>query len=157
MSGYRAWGLVIGLLLVVLYAGGSGYWVQTSGTWYNGLQRPAWQPPDVVFGLIWPYNFLMLGIASYVVSQRLERGLVVLWLVALAASVAAALVWSQQFYGPHHLMAAAVALALAAALTIPVLVIAWRASTTVGLLLLPYQVWVLLAAALSASYARLNP
>lgn len=157
MSGYRTWGLVLGLGLVVLYAGGSGYWVQTSGSWYNALQRPAWQPPDIVFGLIWPYNFLMLGIAAVVVSQRLERGMVVLWLVAFAASVTAALVWSQQFYGPHHLVAAAVALALAAALTIPVVALAWRASMTVGLLLLPYQVWVLLAAALSASYVRLNP
>ena len=48
------------------------------------------------------------------------------------------------------------ALVVAALLTIPVVVLAWRASTVVGALLLPYQGWVLIAASLSIGYARLN-
>lgn len=156
MTGFRLWGFALGVLIVFVYAGGSGYWVQTSGGWYNALARPAWQPPDFVFGLIWPYNFVMLAVASYVVAQRLDRGLVIIWLVVLAASVAAALVWSQQFYVPHNLVAAAIALALAALLTLPVLVITWKASTIVAMLLVPYQVWVILATSLSIAYARLN-
>lgn len=156
MTAFRAWSAGLGVLIVVLYAAGSGYWVSSSGNWYANLNRPAWQPPDIVFGIIWPYNFIMLGIAAFVVSQRLGRGLVIAWLLVFAASVIAALVWSQQFYVPHNLVAAAIALASAALLTIPVVAIAWRASTVMGALLLPYQVWVLLATGLSIAYARLN-
>lgn len=156
MSGFRAWGTAIGLCIVVAYAVGSGYWVQSSGSWYNALRRPAWQPPDVVFGLIWPYNFIVLGVAAWVVAERLDRGTAVLWLAWLAASVVAALVWSQQFYVPHNLTTASAALVVAALLTIPVVILTWRASTLVGVLLLPYQGWVLIAASLSIGYARLN-
>ena len=156
MTGFRLGGAIVGALLVVIYAAGSGYWVQQAGSWYANLQRPSWQPPDIVFGIIWPYNFVMLGVAAFVVAQRLDRTLVVAWLLVFGASVAAALVWSQQFYIPHNLVSAAFALGAAALLTIPVVAIAWRASTVVGVLLLPYQVWVLLATALSTTYARLN-
>jgi benzodiazapine receptor len=130
--------------------------VQSSGGWYDSLKRPAWQPPDVIFGLIWPYNFVLLGIAAWVVAQHLERASVVAWLCWFAASVAAALVWSQQFYGPHQLTVAAVALVVAALLTVPVLVITWHASTVIGALLVPYQLWMFVAASLSIEYARLN-
>ena len=156
MTGFRLWGFATGVLIVIVYAVGSGLWVQTSGPWYSTLARPSSQPPDVVFGLIWPYNFIMLGVAAYSVSQRLERGVVISWLIVLASSVIAALVWSQQFYMAHNLVLATVALALAALLTLPVLVITWSASPLVGALLLPYQVWVLIATSLSFGYARLN-
>lgn len=42
------------VLLVVLYAVGSGIWVSANPGWYAVLVRPSWQPPDVVFALIWP-------------------------------------------------------------------------------------------------------
>lgn len=157
MHGFRVWGGAIGVLIVVLYAAGSGYWVSSSGNWYAGLVRPSWQPPDIVFGLIWPYNFGMLGVAAVVVSQRAEPGRLAVWLLLLATSVVAALVWSQQFYVPHNLVFAALALAAAAVLTLPVLILTWKESTLVGALLLPYQVWIALATALSIAYARLNP
>ena len=156
MSNIKFWGAAIGVLIVVVYAVGSSFWVQSSGSWYGSLKRPAWQPPGVIFGLIWPYNFVMLGIAAWVVAHELERPSVIMWLCWFAVSVVAALVWSQQFYMPHHLVIAAMALCLAALLTIPVLVLAWRASTLIGALLVPYQVWVLVAASLSIEYARLN-
>lgn len=156
MSGFRSWALIIGVSLVVVYAVGSGYWVQTSGAWYSSLRRPSWQPPDVVFGLIWPYNFVMLGVAAYVVASRLDRAATATFLLFLAVSVGSALIWSQQFYGPHRLAAASVALAIAALSNLPVLAMAWRASTLVGGLLLPYQIWLCIAATLSAGYAHLN-
>ena len=156
MFGLRLWGFIAGLAIIAGYAIGSGFWVQTSGAWYQSLRRPPWQPPDIVFGLIWPYNFLLLGVAAWVVTQRLDRGATLWWLGWLLASVTCALIWSQQFYGPHHLGIAAFALAIGALLTLPVLAITWRASTLVGALLVPYQLWMLVAASLSAGYWWLN-
>ena len=86
-----------GIIIVLIYAFGSGIWVSSSPGWYASLNRPPWQPPNYIFGIIWPYNFLVLGIASYQVSQSLTRFENILWLVFFGLSVAAALTWAYQF------------------------------------------------------------
>ena len=78
------------------------------------------------------------------------------YLTVFALSVAAALTWAFQFYRPHNLEAASIALSLVAALTVILLVIAARASLPMLIALLPYQIWVIIASFLSWSYARLN-
>lgn len=145
----------LGIAFVLIYAIGSGYWVDNSG-WYRALNRPSWQPPDLIFGLIWPYNFLMLGIASVTVATHLSRPKSLAFLGFLGASVIAALCWSYFFYVPHDFGRATISLATTAILTLPVLLLTFQASRLVGLLLIPYQIWVVLASALSASYGKLN-
>ncbi len=146
----------IGISLVFIYAIGSGVWVSTSPGWYSTLVRPPWQPPDFVFGIIWPYNFVMLGIAAFNVAQSLNRNQTIIWLGFFAASVAAALTWAYQFYVPHNLSLAAVALVVAALLTLPVLYLTFKASLLIGLLLVPYQIWVIIASTLAWGYSTRN-
>jgi len=109
-----------------------------------------------VFGVIWPYNFLALGLAAVLVGQRLSKVPTISWLAFFALSVLAALTWAFLFYQPHNLKAAAISLVLATLLNIPVVLIAFKASPAVGIALIPYQVWLVLAACLSIEYARLN-
>ncbi len=146
----------IGISLVFIYAIGSGVWVSTSPGWYSTLVRPPWQPPDYVFGIIWPYNFVMLGIAAFNVAQTLNRNQTITWLIFFAASVAAALTWAYQFYVPHNLSVAAIALVIAALLTIPVLYLTFKASLLIGTLLVPYQIWVIIASTLAWGYWTRN-
>jgi tryptophan-rich sensory protein len=146
----------IGISLVFIYAIGSGVWVSTSPGWYSTLVRPPWQPPDFVFGIIWPYNFVMLGIAAFNVAQSLNRNQTIIWLGFFAASVAAALTWAYQFYVPHNLSLAAIALVAAALLTLPVLYLTFKASLLIGLLLVPYQIWVIIASTLAWGYSTRN-
>lgn len=145
-----------GILLVLIYAFGSGIWVSSSPEWYLSLKRPPWQPPSSIFGIIWPYNFVVLGIASYQVSQSVTRLENVLWLIFLGLSIATALTWAYQFYVPHNFMLAAIALCLTALLTLPVLYLTFRASLLMGLLLTPYQIWVTIAASLAWGYMTRN-
>jgi tryptophan-rich sensory protein len=147
---------ILGIALVFIYAIGSGVWVSNAPGWYSSLVRPPWQPPDFVFGIIWPYNFVMLGIAAFNVARSLDRNQTLIWLGFFAASVAAALTWAYQFYVPHNLSIAAVALVFAALLTIPVLFLTFKASLLIGTLLLPYQVWVIIASTLAWGYSTRN-
>jgi translocator protein len=96
----------IGVALVLIYVVGSGLWVNTGDGWYRGLNQPSWQPPDFIFGIIWPYNFIVLGFAAVIVSSRLSTALVATYLTVFAISVACALTWAYQFYRPHNLEAA---------------------------------------------------
>ena len=145
-----------GILLVLIYAFGSGIWVSSSPGWYSSLNRPPWQPPSYIFGIIWPYNFLVLGIASYQVSLSLTKFENILWLVFFGLSVAAALTWAYQFYVPHNLTLATIALTLCALLTLPVLYLTFKVTLLMGLLLVPYQIWVAIAASLAWGYSTRN-
>ena len=146
----------IGIILVVIYAIGSGIWTSISPGWYSSLNRPPWQPPDFVFGLIWPYNFIILGIAAVRVSNSLTRNEVIVWLTCFALSVAAALSWAYNFYVPHNLQLAALSLGATALLTIPMLLLTFRTSIALGFALLPYQIWVAIATTLAWGYYTRN-
>ena len=100
---FRTVAAAIGIILVIVYAFGSGVWTSSSPGWYGTLNRPPWQPPNFVFGLIWPYNFIVLGIASYRISMTLNRNETIIWLSCFALSVVAALSWAYNFYVPHNL------------------------------------------------------
>lgn len=147
---------VIGILFVFIYAFGSGIWVSSSPGWYSTLNRPSWQPPSAFIGLIWPYNFAVLGIASYQVSRTLTRFENVTWLVFFGLSITAALTWAYQFYVPHNFLYASLALTSAALFTLPMLLLTFRASLTMGLFLVPYQIWMAIAASLAWGYLARN-
>ena len=101
--GFRNLTATLGVGLVLVYAIGSGVWVSRSPGWYSSLNRPSWQPPDFVFGVIWPYNFIVLGIVSFQVAQRMSRTTSLIWLIFFALSIITALLWAYHFYVPHNL------------------------------------------------------
>ncbi len=148
---------VTNVLLVVVYAFGSGLWVSTGGPFYRSLIRPSWQPPDWVFGVAWPYNFAALIAAGIAVALFAGSAQKLWWTGLFAASVVAALAWARLFYISESLPQAAVALGLCALLTVPLVVLAWQARVWAGVLLLPYQIWLLVATSLSVGYAVMNP
>jgi translocator protein len=153
---FRTVAAAIGILLVIVYAFGSGIWTSSSPGWYGTLNRPPWQPPDFVFGIIWPYNFIVLGVASYRISMALNRNETIFWLSCFALSVVAALSWAYNFYVPHNLQLAALSLGTTALLTLPMLFYTFRVSIALGFALLPYQIWVAIATTLAWGYYTRN-
>lgn len=147
----------MGVALVVVYAVGSGLWVSTGDSWYRSLSRPPWQPPDVVFGLIWPYNFLALIVVGIVIAAAGSTGQIVTWLVALGVSVVAALAWAHLFYIDRMLWASAAALLVAALVNVVAVVVAFRVQAWAGVALVPYALWLFVATSLAVGYAARNP
>ena len=152
---FRTVAAVIGIALVLVYAIGSSLWVNTGDNWYTNLAKPSWQPPSFLFGLIWPYNFVVIGIASVLVAQRASKITTSIYLSFFALSVAAALTWAFQFYRPHNFLASAIALTAAALLTIPMTYIVATISVPMAIAFAPYQIWVGIAASLSWGYWQL--
>ncbi|MFM7495578.1 MAG: TspO/MBR family protein [Candidatus Nanopelagicus sp.] len=147
---------IFGIALVFIYAIGASRWTTTGSSWYRSLNAPSWQPPDFIFGIIWPYNFVILGVAAVSVANQLSTTKTIAYLSIFALSIFCALTWSYQFYGPHNLSLASAALVATAVLTIPMLFFIYQASVAVFIATLPYQIWVIIASYLSASYAKLN-
>jgi translocator protein len=145
-----------GIAIVLIYAIGSGLWVNTGDNWYANINKPSWQPPGFIFGIIWPYNFIVLGIAATVIGQRASKPAAFTYIAFFALSVIAALTWAYLFYRPHNLTGAALALTSTALLTIPMTYILFTISIPMAIAVMPYQVWVAIAAGLSWGIRGLN-
>ena len=145
-----------GIAIVLIYVIGSFLWVNTGDSWYANINKPSWQPPGFIFGIIWPYNFIVLGIAATVIGQRASKPAAFTYIAFFALSVAAALTWAWLFYRPHNLTGAALALTATALLTIPMTYILFTISIPMAIAVMPYQVWVAIAATLNWSIRSLN-
>lgn len=157
MSGSSGWAATAAwIAVVVVYAGLSSVWTAHDPGWYARLEKPSFQPPDLVFGIVWPLNFLALLVVGAWVTRSSTMTLVWPATLVLAASVVAALAWAWLFYVPHRIGAATVALAVAAALTWVLVALVARSLPWAGALLVPYAAWLSVATALSVQYSRLN-
>ncbi len=145
------------LAVVVLYAVLSSRWTARASRWYATLPRPAWQPPDLVFGVVWPLNFGAVAVAGLAVTLDAPVRDGIRWVLVLAASVALALGWAHAFYGPHDLGRAAVLLAGATALTWGLVALTLDLVAWAGWLLVPYAGWLTVATGLAVAYWRLVP
>ena len=156
-SGAGGWlPTVMWVVVVLLYAGLASAWTAHDPGWYAQLAKPSSQPPDVVFAIMWPLNFLaLLGVGVWFTRSTESTGVWPATLV-LAGSVVTALTWAWLFYVPHRIGAATVALAVAALLTSVLVGLVARSQPWAGALLAPYAAWLFVATALSVQYSRLN-
>ena len=148
--------VITNISLVAIYAIGSGLWVNSGDGFYRSLKRPFWQPPDFLFGIAWPYNFLVLIIAGIIIANNAGNLFRISYTIAFAFSVVTALVWAHSFYIQHNLTMAAISLAVTALLTVPMVAIAFQTDWKIGLALIPYQLWLIVATSLSVGYKVLN-
>lgn len=155
MAPWRIGAALVGIVLVLIYAGGANFWNRQDG-WYDALVKPSWQPPGFVFGIIWPYNFVVIGIALYMLASQAKPIWVFAALLLFGASVFFALRWSYLFYEVHDLKAAALSLLATAILTLPLLAITFAHSIKIGLAMIPYQIWIFTAAALNFNFVANN-
>lgn len=152
----RSWLLAGGWLIVVaVYAGLSRVWTDTDSQWYRSLTEPAWQPPDIVFGIIWPLNYLALAIVGVLVARN-HPAIAQRMLAVFGVSVVFALGWSYLFSQQQSLVGSAISLIIAAALTWVLIALAARAGKWYAAGLMVYAVWMSLAASLSIGFAILN-
>jgi len=125
--------------------------------WYYALEKPAWQPPEWLFGPAWTTIFALTAIAGVLAwnaagSTETRQNLLIFFLANATLNV----VWSLFFFRlkrPDWALAEVVLLWL----SIVVLIVACgRLRTLAGWLLTPYLAWVTFAAALNFEIVRLN-
>jgi tryptophan-rich sensory protein len=154
----RAFALLLALGLC-LGVGGLGALATTPEieNWYRTLTRPAWTPPDWVFGPVWTALYVMMAVAAWLVWAASRSGGARAPLAAFGLQLLLNLGWSWLFFGLHEPGWAAVeilALLVAIAVTIRLFLPRSRMAAS---LLVPYFVWVGFAAALNFTIWRLNP
>jgi benzodiazapine receptor len=125
--------------------------------WYETLAKPAFNPPNWLFGPVWTVLYVMMAVALYRVlalspDHAGRRVAFAAFLVQIALNGG----WSWAFFAAHSPAAGlATILALLAGI-LATLVLFWRLDRFAGALLVPYLGWVIFAAALNAAILMLN-
>lgn len=126
--------------------------------WYLALEKPAWQPPDWLFGPVWTLIYALAALAGISAwrgtAERRGRNRI---LVLFAVNAFLNVFWSLLFfrlYRPDWALIEVVFLWLSIVALIVGLRTFSKASTW---LLLPYLAWVTFAAVLNLAIVRLNP
>jgi translocator protein len=151
----RSWPGLVAWVAVTFSAAAVGSRFQPGG-WYEDLAKPAWTPPDAVFGPVWTLLYLLMAIAAWLVWRREGLAGAALPLSVFAAQLVANAAWSWVFFGLHRIgwaLTVVVALWALIALTLGLF---WKRDRLAGALLVPYLLWVGYAAALNLQILRLN-
>jgi tryptophan-rich sensory protein len=136
-----------------LYLGGLFTGSGVSSDWYNNLNQAPWTPPGVMFGIAWTsimicFSFYMTSLYQAIAQRKSALLLFGLqWILNVA--------WSPVFF---HFQLTGIALVIISALTLVVLgfmIFYTKQNHLIGLLLLPYLGWLLIATSLNA-YIFLN-
>jgi tryptophan-rich sensory protein len=150
------WGALVGFLVLTLAVGAiAGVATSTSVTgWYATLAKPAFNPPNWVFGPVWTTLYVLMAVAAW----RVYR--IVGWrppaMVLFFAQLALNFAWSFIFFTAHQLGAALIEMIVMLAAIVATTAVFWRIDRFAGALLLPYIAWVSFAGVLNASLWQLN-
>jgi benzodiazapine receptor len=125
--------------------------------WYEGLNKPSFNPPNSVFAPVWTILYLLMGIALFLVwrigfgDERIRKGMA-LFGIQLALNVG----WSIAFFGFKSPLAGMLVIVVLWAVILATMLDFFRISRLAAILLVPYIVWVSYAAVLNASLYILN-
>ena len=126
------------------------------GDWYARLQKPAWNPPNWIFGPVWSALYTVMAIAAWLVWKRGGFGGQRTALLCFLAQLLFNAVWSPLFFGlkqPGWALVDLVLLWLALLATVAAF---WKVRVSAGAMLLPYLGWVTFAGVLNFTIWRLN-
>jgi benzodiazapine receptor len=145
---------------VVLAAGGIGSLATTKAipTWYQGLKKPAFNPPNWLFGPAWTVLYLLMAVAAFLIwKQGLNAPGIKLALLVFLVQLALNALWSILFFGLRSPLAGFVDIVVLWLAILATIILFFRVLPAAGILLLPYIGWVTFAAVLNAAVLRLNP
>ncbi len=153
----KAWKLIVALGVSYLAAFVGSLFTATSvKDWYPALQKPWFTPPAWLFGPVWAVLFTLIGISAYLVWREDSKKGMKAAMAAFDVQLGLNVIWSMLFFGlrsPLLAMADIAALWLAIIITI---LLFWKISKAAAALLVPYILWVSLAAALNYGILALN-
>ncbi len=149
-------GLLVGLLVLVAVVAAVGGLATANGVavWYPTLDKPPWTPPNWAFGPVWTTLYTLMAVAMWNIARtrptdRMAWGV---WGLQLGLN----LLWSPVFFAlrlpwPGLVVIAALWVSIAGCIGV-----FWSRSRISAALLVPYLVWVSIAASLNAWIASFN-
>lgn len=149
--------IAIAVLAVAIIAALGSAFSDASSTWYMSLKKPVYQPPAIVFRIVWTVLYALIAwsiarVCASEISMEKKRRL------ALSFAVNGALnaLWSLVFFYRQNPFMALLVIFLLILSTSLLIKQVKRIDKTASALLIPYLVWLVFAAVLNYAIAMLN-
>tara|TARA_R110002124_G_scaffold286271_3_gene466657 strand:- start:17694 stop:18179 length:486 start_codon:yes stop_codon:yes gene_type:complete len=149
----RTWITLAVFIVVVIAVGGLIGTSSTPGPWYEGLDKPPFNPPNWVFGPAWGTLYLLIAIAGWRIWMLAPSSTAMkLWFAQMLFNW----MWSPVWFIGQLLWPAFAVILVILALIIAFIVAARRIDPISAWLFVPYLAWVAFASLLNLSIALLN-
>jgi benzodiazapine receptor len=136
---------------------GSVFTLSSIPTWYAGLQKPWFNPPNWIFGPAWTTLYALMGIALYLAWEKgFEKRKNRIALSVFVAQLVLNAIWSLIFFGAKNLGLAFAEIILLWLAILANIILFYRIDRRAGLVLVPYILWVSFASLLNYSVWMLN-
>jgi len=158
LKGKQAW-MLAASIAVALAAGfvGSLFTIPSIPTWYAQLVKPSFTPPSWVFGPVWTFLYVLMGIAFFLAWRKDFKGAGKgVAIGAYGLQLALNVLWSAVFFGMHSAIGGLVVIALLWLSIAGTIMVFFRISKPAAWLLLPYLLWVSFASFLTYAVWTLN-
>ena len=134
---------------------GAGLTATSVQTWYVTLNKPWFTPPNWLFGPMWLTLYTLMGIATFIISQKktkLAKQTINFFLVHLVINA----IWSPIFFGLKQVFLALIVITTMWVVIIILIGKYGKIDKWAGWMLVPYLMWVSIATALNFEVWRLN-
>ena len=158
-----SWSDIIKLIVSLVACEGAGgigaiFTTPAIPTWYARLKKPGFTPPNSVFGPVWITLYLLMAVSVFLVwreglTQDSARIAFIVFWVQLVLNI----LWSVVFFGFRTPIGGLVMIIFLWLAILATIILSFQVSAIAGALLIPYLIWVTIAANLNFQVWRLNP
>jgi translocator protein len=156
------WNIITKLIISIISsfaAGGIGslFTFKAIPTWYPGLRKPPYTPPDWAFGPVWTLLYILMGISVFLIWQKgLDTSSALFAFVLFWLQLVINALWSVIFFGMKSKGGGVITIIILWLLILATIITFFNISSWAGALLIPYIVWVSIASYLNIGIWMLN-
>lgn len=125
-------------------------------TWYAGLNKPSFNPPNWLFGPVWTLLYLLMAFSLYLVWSQKDSKKKLAALFIFFTQLVLNSLWSIIFFGLHSPLFAFIEILFLLAFIVLTVIKFKALSKLAAYLLLPYLLWVTFASTLNLAIVLLN-
>ncbi|OGY41968.1 MAG: TspO protein [Candidatus Buchananbacteria bacterium RBG_13_39_9] len=152
------WSKLILSILICLAAGwlGSIFTTAAVQTWYAGINKPSFNPPNWIFAPVWTILFILMGLALYIIMVKGKGPKAKQAQIIFSIQLVLNILWSFCFFYLRSPLAGLIEIVFLWVFILLTIIYFYKISKTAAYLLLPYILWVSFAAFLNFTIWRLN-
>lgn len=150
--------ILIFFLLLPQIAGliGAYFTLPAIASWYQFINKPAWAPPNWLFGPAWTTLYFLMGITSFLIWQKGKdpkaKKALTIYLLHLPLNS----LWSILFFGLRSPLWAFIEIMVLWGAILYLTISFFKIKKVSGWLFLPYLLWTSFASALNLAIVLLN-
>ena len=136
---------------------GSLFTFKAIPTWYPGLKKPKYTPPNRIFGPVWTTLYILMGLSIYLIWEHgLSTDGVLLAFILFFVQLLFNALWSIIFFGMKSKGGGVIVIIVLWLLILATIITSFQVSIWAGIFLIPYILWVSVAIYLNVGIWLLN-